>query len=114
MAAIPYTRIAQLLNIPASDLPAYMRTPYGHRSTSTPTTLSGCETGISSYQLTIAFKDGGDWFIYADRNSPTTNRHLSATRAVIESQGYTATDDIKTLNRGMGRHATYRRYAKAS
>lgn len=112
MAAIPYTRVAYLLGIPQRDLPTYMLPSWREPVTQTPTTLSGSPSSLSSYQLEIAFRDGDDWYIYCERNSQTTNRHITAARAVIESQGYRATDETKIIKRGWDRHAIYQRYRK--
>lgn len=111
MSAIPYTRVAHILGIDRNNLPAWMQ---HHSVTATPTTLTGCPSALSSYQLTIAYKSGDDWMIYADKNSPTTNRHLSAVRAVIESLGFTPTDDIRIDRNGWNRTYAYRRYTKTA
>ncbi len=50
----------------------------------TPATLSGGPTGIFSYRLLIAFKDGSDMLVTTEKNSRTTNRHIQACK-------YTAT-----------------------
>ena len=111
MASTPYGRVAYLLGLEPTDLPVWMQF---HKSQTTPTTLSGCATGISSYQLTIAYKQGDDWMIYDLKNSPTTNRHLKAVRGVIESLGYTPTDELKTNRHAWNGTTVYRRYVKGA
>lgn len=110
MASTPYARAAHLLNVPLTDLPTWMLPSWGDPITKTPTTLTGCPTGISSYALTIAYKKKGDWFIYDQKNSPTTNRHVKAVRGVIEALGFTPSDETETLAHGMDRYSHYRRY----
>lgn len=65
MAATPIERVRYLLGDK-------------HNPTHTPATLSGGPTGIYSYRLLIAFKDGDDLLVTTERNSPTTNRHIQA------------------------------------
>lgn len=116
MASYPYARVAHLLGIDRDTLPAYMRSAYSHQSTTTPTTLTGSPSAISSYALTIAYRDraADAWLIYDHDNSRTTNRHIRTVRAVLESQGYRPTDETETLRRGFNRQDVYRRYQKES
>jgi hypothetical protein len=111
MATTPYARVAYLLGIPEDELPIWQRTRTGV-APKTPTTLTGHTTAISSYQLCIAYKKAEDWYVYDHKNSPTTNRHLSAVRGVLESQGYTATDETTVEHGHWSRSATYRKYVK--
>lgn len=114
MASYPYARVAHLLGIDRETLPPYMTCPYSHASTTTPRTITGSDRAISSYDLTIAYRDrtADAWLIYDHPNSPTTNRHIRTVIAVLESQGYTRTDETKTLAQGWGKHATYRIYRR--
>lgn len=91
MAHTPYTRVAHLLNIPFSDLPAYQQR---QNVTATPTTLSGNRDRIYSYELVIAYRTDDGYMVYDDKNSATTNRHIHALKSVLEGQGYHPTDEI--------------------
>ena len=61
-----------------------------HRSprNATPATISGGPESIYSYQLRIAWKDGDDWLVTNERNSPTTNRHIAAAHMAMPELGY--------------------------
>jgi hypothetical protein len=109
MAAYPYARVGHLLGM---DYPVYGS--YSHRSTTTPTTLSGNDGAISSYALCIGHRDrdGRGWWVYQGKNSPTTNRHVRALKAVLEHNGYGPTGEIRHDNAGMGRTITRRLWAK--
>ena len=118
MASYPYARVAHLLDIDRDTLPAYMQRPSWQRTdrTKTPTTLTGSPSSISSYELTVAYRDraADAWLIYDHDNSRTTNRHIRAVRAVLESQGYRPTDETEIIRVGWDRSAVYRRYQKES
>lgn len=109
MAHTPYTRVAHLLSIPTSDLPIWQQRP---TVTATPTTLSGDPDQICSYGLTIAYRSGTGYMVYDDKNSATTNRHVSALKSVLEGQGYRPTDETVPVKQGWDRYSTYRKYVK--
>jgi hypothetical protein len=110
MALCPYARVAHLLGM---AYPVYGS--YSHKSTTTPTTITGHASAINSYALTIGYRDreGRGWWIYDGKNSPTTNRHLGALTAVLDHNGYKPTDEIRHDNAGMGRHITRRLWVKS-
>ena len=53
-----------------------------------PATISGGPESIYSYQLRISWKDGDDWLVTNERNSPTTNRHIAAAHMAMPELGY--------------------------
>jgi hypothetical protein len=108
MASYPYARVAHLTGLDAPYTGAY-----GHKSTTTPTTLTGSEASVQSYQLTIGYRDSRGWWIYDGKNSPATNRHIGALTAVLNHNGYKPTDELRHDNAGMGRHITRRLWVKS-
>jgi hypothetical protein len=112
MAAYPYARIAHLTGL---SLAPYMQAPYAHKSTTTPTTITGSPHGVMSYALTIGYTDnqGRGWWVHDQKNSRTTNRHIGALTAVLEANGYKPTDEIRHDRAGMGRVNVRRLWAKA-
>lgn len=117
MALYPYARIAHITGL---DRAPYMTaSAYGHKSTSTPTTLTGSPTAVYSYALCIGFKDreSDAWWVYPDISSPTTNRHIRALGSVLQENGYTSTEgtpeqQTKDVALGMGRSARYYLWSK--
>lgn len=110
MASYPYARVAHLLGIDRETLPPHMTHTHAHQSTTTPRTITARgDAALYSYDLCIMYRDHDDAYIYDDLSSITTNRHIRTVRAVLESQGYTRTDETHTLRAG-----TYRRYQRGA
>ena len=66
-------------------------------SPNSPATISGGPHEIRSYALPIAWKDGDEWIVTNEQNSPTTNRHIRAAHMALAELGYVATGD-KTIH----------------
>lgn len=110
MPSYPYARVAHLLGIDRDQLPPYMTCPCCHSSTTTPTTITARgDAALYSYDLCILYRDHDDYYVYEEPSSPTTNRHIRTVRAVLESQGYRATDVTHTHRVG-----TYRQYKRGA
>jgi hypothetical protein len=73
MARYPIERVEAILDGKPSRVP-------------TPTTLSGSPAAIRSYAKTIAWLGDGHWNVVTRESSRTTNRHIDATRRVLESR----------------------------
>jgi hypothetical protein len=61
-------------------------------SNDSPATISGGPESIYSYRLRIARKDGEDWVVTNERNSPTTNRHIAACHMAMTELGFLPAD----------------------
>jgi hypothetical protein len=115
MALYPYARIAHLTGLERA--PYMTASAYGHKSTTTPTTISGNSRAVSSYDLCIAFQDASGWWVYPDISSPTTNRHIRTLMAILEHNGYRSTkgtpeQQTKDVARGFDRFHRYYLWVK--
>lgn len=59
-------------------------------SPNSPATINGGRECIRSYALPIVWMDGTDYLVTNERNSPTTNRHISAAHRAMTELGYEA------------------------
>ena len=69
-------------------------------SPGSPATINGGPECIRSYALPIAWRDGSDYIVTNERNSPTTNRHISAAHCAMTEMGYDAiASEVEIINR---------------
>jgi hypothetical protein len=100
MALYPYARVAHLTGL--EPAPYMTAGSYGHKSTTTPATLTGSARALYSYDLCIAFRDERGYWVHPDNNSATTNRHIRTVTAFLDANGYAPTSETRFLKRGMG------------
>lgn len=94
MPSSPDNRVRHLLGLPL-DTRCSWRKPV----TQSPVTLTGGDTGLYSYRMPIAWRDGNDWIVTRERSSATTNRHIHAVHGVMRDTFGPGTDETIIMNR---------------